>query len=69
MNYRISAMEKAGFKEFPKDTATFLELMKALKKNNTPGGFALGHASGDGNAWCTGRSGRTAPTSSTPTTR
>jgi multiple sugar transport system substrate-binding protein len=51
MNYRISAMDKAGFKEFPKDTAGFLELMKALKKNNTPGGFALGHASGDGNAW------------------
>ncbi|MFO1146924.1 MAG: ABC transporter substrate-binding protein [Alsobacter sp.] len=51
MNYRISAMEKAGFKEFPKDTAGFLELMRALKKNNTPGGFALGHASGDGNAW------------------
>ena len=22
-----------------------------MKKNNTPGGFALGHASGDGNAW------------------
>lgn len=51
MNYRISAMEKAGFKEFPKDTASFLELMRALKKNNTPGGFALGHATGDGNAW------------------
>ena len=22
-----------------------------MKKNNTPGGFALGHASGDGNGW------------------
>jgi multiple sugar transport system substrate-binding protein len=51
MNYRISSMEKAGFKEFPKDTAAFLELVKALKKNNTPAGFALGHASGDGNTW------------------
>ena len=51
MNYRKSSMEKAGFKEFPKDTAGFLELVKALKKNNTPAGFALGHASGDANTW------------------
>lgn len=51
MNYRISSMEKAGFKEFPTDTAAFLELVKALKKNNTPAGFALGHASGDANTW------------------
>jgi multiple sugar transport system substrate-binding protein len=51
VNYRISAMEKAGFKEFPKDTAGFLELCKALKKNNTPAGMALGHASGDANGW------------------
>ena len=42
MNYRISSMQKAGFKEFPTDTASFLELVKALKKNNTPAGFALG---------------------------
>ena len=51
MNYRISSMQKAGFKEFPKDTAGFLELCKALKANNTPAGFALGHASGDANTW------------------
>ena len=51
LNYRKSSIEKAGFKEMPKDLPGFLELMKALKKNNTPGGFALGHASGDGNAW------------------
>lgn len=51
MNYRISACEKAGFKEFPKDTAAFLELCRALKKNNTPAGMALGHASGDANTW------------------
>jgi multiple sugar transport system substrate-binding protein len=43
MNYRISSIEKAGFKEFPKDTDGFLELCKGLKKNNTPAGFALGH--------------------------
>ncbi len=51
MTYRKSAMEKSGFKEFPKDTAGFLELVKAMKKNNTPAGFALGHASGDANTW------------------
>jgi multiple sugar transport system substrate-binding protein len=51
MNYRISSIEKAGFKEFPKDTDGFLELCKGLKKNNTPAGFALGHAPGDANTW------------------
>src|SRR6266478_8100580 len=51
INYRISAAEKAGFKEFPKDAGGFLEFCKALKKNNTPAGFALGHASGDANTW------------------
>ncbi|QQO21359.1 ABC transporter substrate-binding protein [Bradyrhizobium diazoefficiens] len=51
MTYRKSAVEKAGFKEFPKDFPGFLEMCKALKKNNTPAGFALGHATGDANAW------------------
>jgi multiple sugar transport system substrate-binding protein len=51
INYRQSMIEKAGFKEVPKDTAGFLELMKALKAKSTAGGFALGRASGDGNAW------------------
>jgi multiple sugar transport system substrate-binding protein len=51
VNYRISAMEKAGFKEFPKDLGGFAELMKAMNKNGTPGGMALGHASGDANGW------------------
>jgi len=52
INYRISAIEKAGFKDVPKDTAGFLELMKALKSRGTPGGMALGRAAvGDGNAW------------------
>ena len=32
-------------------TDGFLEYAKAMKKNNTPGGFALGSASGDGNGW------------------
>jgi multiple sugar transport system substrate-binding protein len=51
MNYRVSVMQKAGFKEFPKTTDEFLEFAKATKKNGSPGGFALGHASGDGNGW------------------
>lgn len=51
INYRQSMIEKAGFKEVPKDTAGFLELMKGLKAKSQPGGFALGRASGDGNAW------------------
>ncbi len=51
INFRQSMIEKAGFKEIPKDTAGFLELMKALKEKSVPGGFALGRASGDGNAW------------------
>ncbi len=51
INYRQSMIEKAGFKSIPGDTAGFLELMKALKAKSVPGGFALGRASGDGNAW------------------
>jgi multiple sugar transport system substrate-binding protein len=35
----------------PQDFPGFLELCKAMKKNNTPAGFPLGHASGDANAW------------------
>jgi multiple sugar transport system substrate-binding protein len=51
INYRLDASKKAGFSKFPESTDAFLEYAKAMKKNNTPGGFALGHASGDGNAW------------------
>ena len=47
--YRQSHMEKAGFTEFPTDSAAFLELCKALKANNTPAGFPHGKAVGDGN--------------------
>ncbi|WP_079211282.1 ABC transporter substrate-binding protein [Brucella pituitosa] len=47
--YRDSHMKKAGFTEFPKDTAGFLELCKAMKANNTPAGFPHGKAVGDGN--------------------
>jgi multiple sugar transport system substrate-binding protein len=51
LNYRVEASKKAGFAKFPTKTDEFLEYAKVMKKNNTPGGFALGHASGDGNAW------------------
>ncbi len=51
INYRKSSVKKAGFDAIPGDLGGFLDLMKAMKANGTPGGFALGHASGDGNAW------------------
>jgi multiple sugar transport system substrate-binding protein len=51
VNYRISAAEKAGHKEFPKDLGGFADLIKGLNKNGTPAGMALGHASGDANGW------------------
>jgi multiple sugar transport system substrate-binding protein len=51
MNYRKAASEKAGFKTFPNTTDEFLGYCKAMKAQGTPGGMALGHASGDGNAW------------------
>ena len=47
--YRESWVKEAGFSEFPKDTAGFLELCKALKAKGHPAGFAHGHAVGDGN--------------------
>jgi len=51
INYRKSMVQKAGFDTFPETTADFLKLMQNLKANGNPGGFALGNASGDGNAW------------------
>jgi multiple sugar transport system substrate-binding protein len=52
MVYRESHLKAAGFTSFPKDTDGFLKMMKALKEKGTPGGFALGHATGDANTWC-----------------
>jgi multiple sugar transport system substrate-binding protein len=51
MNYRISALQKAGFSKFPTTTDELLEYAKATKRNNTLGGMALGHATGDANCW------------------
>ncbi|QWK81216.1 ABC transporter substrate-binding protein [Ochrobactrum sp. BTU1] len=47
--YRDSHMKAAGFSEFPKDTAGFLALCKAMKAKGTPAGFPHGKAVGDGN--------------------
>jgi multiple sugar transport system substrate-binding protein len=47
MVYRRSQLEAAGFSEFPKDTAGFLRMFQALKAKGTPGGMALGNATGD----------------------
>ena len=49
--YRESMVKAAGFDSFPKDTDGFLKMMKALKEKGTPGGMALGNATGDG-LWC-----------------
>jgi multiple sugar transport system substrate-binding protein len=52
LTYRKSAVDKAGFsKGVPADFPAYLELCKALQANKTPAGFALGHATGDANAW------------------
>jgi multiple sugar transport system substrate-binding protein len=45
--YRQSMVKAAGFDSFPKDNAGFLKLLQALKEKGTPGGFALGNATGD----------------------
>ena len=48
MVYRQSHLKAAGFDAFPKDTDGFLKMLRALKEKGTPGGFALGNATGDG---------------------
>lgn len=51
MVYRESHLKAAGFDAFPKDTDGFLKMFRALKEKGTPGGMALGNATGDG-LWC-----------------
>ncbi|MGZ5204904.1 MAG: ABC transporter substrate-binding protein [Caldimonas sp.] len=51
MVYRESMVKAAGFDAFPKDTDNFLKMFKALAAKGTPGGMALGNATGDG-LWC-----------------
>ena len=52
MVYRENMLKAAGYNAFPKTTGDFLKMMQALKAKGTPGGFALGHATGDANTWC-----------------
>lgn len=47
MVYRESMLKAAGFDTFPKNTDDFLKMYKALKEKGTPGGMALGNATGD----------------------
>ena len=49
--YRKSMLRAAGFEQFPRDLPGFLKLCQALKAKGSPSGFALGHATGDANAW------------------
>ncbi len=51
MVYRESMIKAVGYEAFPKTTDDFLKMMKALKDKGTPGGMALGNATGDG-LWC-----------------
>src|SRR6202158_4623788 len=47
LNYRVEASNKPGFSKFPATTDELLAYAKAMKAQGTPGGMALGHASGD----------------------
>jgi multiple sugar transport system substrate-binding protein len=49
--YRESMIKAAGFDTVPRDTDGFLKLYKALHEKGTPGGMALGNATGD-STWC-----------------
>ena len=47
MVYRESMLKAAGVNAFPKTTDDFLSMFKALHAKGTPGGMALGNATGD----------------------
>ena len=47
MVYRQSMLKAAGVDAFPKNTDDFLKMFKALHAKGTPGGMALGNATGD----------------------
>jgi len=51
MVYRESMLKAAGFDAFPTTTDDFLKMAKAVAGKGTPGGMALGNATGDG-LWC-----------------
>ena len=50
--YRKSWLGEIGFNSFPKDMDGFLDMCRKLHKSGHPAGFAVGHAVGDGNAFC-----------------
>ena len=51
-NYRDLVAEEGRVLQVSRRRRTnILEFAKATKRNGTPGGMALGHASGDGNGW------------------
>ena len=51
LNYRVSWMREAGFERFPTDLPSFLKLCQRMAKNGHPPGFAISHATGDGETW------------------
>ena len=58
--YRKSWVNEAGYDTVPADLDGFLDLCRKLKENGHPPGLALGNAVGDGNAWTTWVTCRTA---------
>ncbi|MGH8630757.1 MAG: ABC transporter substrate-binding protein, partial [Burkholderiales bacterium] len=51
MVYRKSLLRAAGYDSVPQDFPGFLKLCQTLKGKGAPCGMALGHATGDANAW------------------
>jgi multiple sugar transport system substrate-binding protein len=49
--YRRSAMQEAGFQQFPTDMDGFLRLCQGLQRIGKPAGFAFSRAPSDGNAF------------------
>ncbi len=62
INYRISMVQKAGFKSVPGDTAGFLELMRASRRTTPPAASRWATPPATETAGCTGSCGRTART-------
>jgi multiple sugar transport system substrate-binding protein len=51
MVYRRDMLKAVGYDTVPRDFEGFLKLCRTLKARGTPCGLALGHATGDANAW------------------
>ncbi len=50
--YRQSWLAEVGYDKMPADLDGFLDVSRKLQKSGHPSGFAVGHAVGDGNAFC-----------------